>query len=249
MTTALGQAASTRGHNVPPRLVLFDIDGTLLLTDGAGRRAIHRALVEIFGATGPTDHWFDGKTDPQIVRELMRVVGHGDDHIDARMTALFDLYVARLREELRDPNHTARALRGVPALLDALAARADMILGLLTGNLELGARAKLEAVGIDPLVFRVGAYGSDHELRPELPAIAQRRAQELLGVNVPGESVVVIGDTPADVECGRGIGARAIGVATGRYTVDVLAAHGAAAVFEDLADTDAVMRAIIGGCR
>src|SRR5947208_2063969 len=83
-------------------------------------------------------------------------------------------------------------------------------LGLLTGNLVDGARAKLEAVGIDPAIFRVGAYGTDHELRPRLPEIAQRRARDLLGVEVPGSNVVIIGDTPADVECGRGIGARAI---------------------------------------
>ena len=132
------------------RLVLFDIDGTLLLTDGAGRRAIHRALIHVFGETGPADHRFDGKTDPQIVRELMRVVGHGDAHIDTRMQALLDLYVTHLREELCDPAYTPYALPGVHALLDALVARDDIVLGLLTGNLVAGARAKLEAVGIDP---------------------------------------------------------------------------------------------------
>lgn len=227
------------------RLVLFDIDGTLLWTDGAGRRAIHRALLEVFGATGPAEHRFDGKTDPQIVRELMRIVGHGDEHIDARMGELLERYVVVLREELRDPAHDARQMPGVPALLDTLESRSDVILGLLTGNMAEGARAKLEAVGIDPARFVVGAFGSDHERRPELPAIALRRTIEHLGVDLPGRSVVVIGDTPADVECGRGIGARAIGVATGRYPSDVLAAHGAAAVFEDLSDTEAVVRAIV----
>jgi len=227
------------------RLVLFDIDGTLLLTDGAGRRAISRALIEIFGDTGPADHRFDGKTDPQIVRELMRVVGHEDDHIDARMLELFERYVVCLREELRDPEHQATPLPGVTKLLAALSKRDDVALGLLTGNLAEGARAKLEAVGIDPNMFVVGAYGSDHELRPQLPAIAQRRAREALGIDVRGSDVVVIGDTPADVECGRGIRARAIGVATGHYSADVLAAHGAAAVFPDLLDTEAVVRAIL----
>jgi len=228
------------------RLVLFDIDGTLLLTDGAGRRAIHRALLEIFGATGPEDHRFDGKTDPQIVRELMRAVGHADEHIDSRMRELFGLYVTCLREELRDPEHRAAPLPGVIALLDKLAERDDVALGLLTGNLVDGSRAKLEAVGIDPDIFVLGAYGSDHEHRPELPAIAQRRAREVLGIDIPGRDVVVIGDTPADVECGRDIGARAIGVATGRYSPDVLAAHGAAAVFSDLSNTEAVLQAILG---
>jgi phosphoglycolate phosphatase len=227
------------------RLVLFDIDGTLLLSDGAGRRAISRALIEIFGDAGPADHRFDGKTDPQIVRELMRVVGHEDPHIDERMEALFARYVVCLREELRDPTHRAYALPGVPQLLHALAQRDDVTLGLLTGNLVEGARAKLQAVGIDPDLFLVGAYGTDHELRPRLPEIAQRRAREQLGLDVPGAQIVIIGDTPADVECGRGIGARAIGVATGHYSTDELTAHGAVAAFESLVDTDAVIRAIL----
>jgi phosphoglycolate phosphatase len=227
------------------RLVLFDIDGTLLLSDGAGRRAIHRALIEIFGDTGPADHRFDGKTDPQIVRELMRVVGHDDSAIDSNLDDLFARYVVCLREELRDPMHRAMSLPGVKTLLAVLSRRDDVTLGLLTGNLADGARAKLEAVGIDPSMFAVGAYGSDHEHRPELPAIAQRRALEQLGLEIPGSNVVVIGDTPADVECGRDIGARAIGVGTGRYPVDVLLAHGAVAAFHDLSDTDAVVRAIL----
>ena len=227
------------------RLVLFDIDGTLLWTDGAGRRAIHRALIEVFGETGAQNHRFDGKTDPQIVRELMRDVGHDDAHIDARLQGLFIRYVQCLREELRDPAHPSKPLPGVTDLLDALSRRSDVTLGLLTGNLVDGARAKLEAVGIDPDIFVVGAYGSDHELRPELPAIAQRRARARLGVDIAGRDIVVIGDTPADLQCGRDIGVRAIGVATGRYTTDDLAAQGAVAVFADLSDTDAVVRAIL----
>jgi phosphoglycolate phosphatase len=227
------------------RLVLFDIDGTLLWSDGAGRRAIHRALIEVFGETGPEDHRFDGKTDPQIVRELMRGAGHEDTLIDERMDPLFARYVTCLREELQDPAHQAVTLPGVLELLDKLAARDDVTLGLLTGNLVEGARAKLEAVGIDPQMFAVGAYGTDHELRPELPAIAQRRAREMLGLDVHGSQIVIIGDTPADVQCGRAIGARAIGVATGRYSTDELAAHGAVAVFTDLKQTDAVIDAIL----
>lgn len=243
----MSSAAARASDPIPraPRLVLFDIDGTLLWSDGAGRRAIHRALIEVFGATGPEDHRFDGKTDPQIVRELMRVVGHDDAQIDSRMQDLFDRYVVWLREELRDPTHRATSLPGVTVLLDVLSRRDDVTLGLLTGNLVDGARAKLEAVGIDPSMFVIGAYGSDHELRPELPAIAQRRAREELGLDIPGPNVIVIGDTPADIECGRDIGARAIGVATGRYSVDVLLAHGAVAAFTDLTDTDAVLTAIL----
>lgn len=228
------------------KLVLFDIDGTLLRSDGAGRRAINRALQETYGAVGPQSYRFDGKTDPQIVRELMRMEGHEDHHIDARMQALFDRYLSYLRDELRDPAHPPRALPGVHELLDALEAHNAVILGLLTGNLREGARAKLEAVGIDFDRFRVGAYGSDHEHRPELPAIARTRTREDLGIDISGASMVVIGDTPADLSCGTSIGARAIGVATGSYTVaDLLDHEPRATVFPDLSQTDAVIRAIL----
>jgi phosphoglycolate phosphatase-like HAD superfamily hydrolase len=228
------------------KLVLFDIDGTLLLSDGAGRRAIHRALMEVFGSTGPLDYFFDGKTDPQIVRELMRLAGHGDERIDAGMRYLLDRYLECLREELAAKGHRPYTLPGVPELLDALESKTNVVLGLLTGNLEPGAKAKIEAVGLDYNRFRVGAYGSDHELRPELPAIARARAREQLGVDFNGNAIVVIGDTPADLTCGRSLGAAAIGVATGRYTVPELRRHNPLAVFENLADTDAVVRVILG---
>ena len=227
------------------KLVLFDIDGTILLTDGAGKRAIHRALIDVFGGTGPEDHRFDGKTDPQIVRELMRIEGHGDEHIDAHMSPLLDRYVEYLGEELRVGSSSVRVMPGVCELLDVLDAREDVVMGLLTGNLEAGARAKLSSAGIDHTRFRVGAYGSDHETRGELPAVAQRRARDELGIDVDGRDVIVIGDTPADIQCGRGIGARAIAVATGHYSTDELWAHGPAAVFEDLSPTHDVVRVIV----
>src|SRR6185437_6675669 len=227
------------------KLVLFDIDGTILLTDGAGRRAIQRALREIFGSAGPDQHRFDGKTDPQIVREMMRLDGHADAHIDERMPRLLERYVECLNDELAAHPAGVRLMAGIRPLLDALEHRNDVILGLLTGNLAGGARAKLRAAGIDPHRFRVGAYGSDHELRGELPAVAQRRARVECGVDIAGCDVIVIGDTPADIACGRAIGARAIGVATGHYGVDELSRHGAVAVFADLSDTAAVLRAIL----
>jgi phosphoglycolate phosphatase-like HAD superfamily hydrolase len=227
------------------KLVLFDIDGTILLTDGAGKRAIHRALIDVYGGTGPHDHRFDGKTDPQIVRELMRLDGHEDDHIDAGMTRLLDTYVGYLDEELRAGAAGVEVMPGIPALLDALDAHDDVVLGLLTGNLEAGARAKLLAANVDVSRFRVGAYGSDHETRGELPGVAQRRARTELGIDIVGRDVVVIGDTPADLQCGNGIGASAIGVATGHYSVDDLRKYPALAVFEDLSDTDEVVQTIL----
>jgi phosphoglycolate phosphatase-like HAD superfamily hydrolase len=227
------------------RLVLFDIDGTILWTDGAGRRAVFQALEEHFGKSGPGEHRFDGKTDPQIVRELMRHAGVSDADIDARLDEVLDRYLDLLRDELASVDHGQHIFPGVRELLDTLEARGDVVLGLLTGNIHHGARAKLAAVGIDPDRFVVGAFGSDHHDRPELPEIARRRAQRALGPPGAGHERGVIGGTPADVACGVSIGARAIGVATGRYSVDELRTCGAAAVFPDLTDTAAVVRAIL----
>jgi phosphoglycolate phosphatase len=226
------------------KVVLFDIDGTMLWTDGAGRRAVYRALEEVFGAPLTDGHEFDGKTDPQIVRDLMRLEGFDDATINERLPRVLMRYVERLRDELQSPEHPPRVLPGVPQLLDALDGAPGIVLGLLTGNIAEGADAKLRAVKIDPSRFKVAAYGSDHELRPELPAIAHRRANETLGLSLLGNAVVVIGDTPADVQCGRALGARAIGVATGRFSTAQLNEHDPAAVFEDLSDTDSVLATI-----
>jgi phosphoglycolate phosphatase-like HAD superfamily hydrolase len=228
------------------RVVLFDIDGTILWTDGAGRRAVYSALKDVFGAPVPEGHEFDGKTDPQIVRELMQLAGVTQGDIDVRLEHALERYVQRLHTELGALESHDHVLPGIRELLDALESREDVLLGLLTGNVLPGAVAKLTAVGIDASRFRVGAFGSDHAHRPELPAIARERAEALLGRQIPGSDVVVIGDTPADMGCGRGIGARAIGVATGRYSVEDLRACGAAAVFGDLSGTDDVVRAIMG---
>lgn len=226
------------------RVVLFDIDGTLLLSHGAGRAAMEAALAACFGTPGPSGYRYDGKTDRLIVRETMRHAGFDDAAIDARMDAVLEGYLANLEEAIAARRERAWALPGVHALLDAVEAADDLLLGLLTGNVVPGARVKLEAVGIAFDRFRVGAFGSDHEHRPELPAIAQRRASAFLGHPVPGDRIVIIGDTPADVQCGVGIGARAIAVATGGFGVEELASHGPAATFADLGDTTRVLEAI-----
>ena len=225
------------------RVVLFDIDGTLLSTQGAGKRAMESALAAHFGTTGPAEYHYGGKTDRQIVRDLMRGSGFADDEIDARMPALLADYLDGLRVELTGANGVD-VHPGVTDLLDALEQRTDVLVGLLTGNIEHGAHAKLTAGGLPPRRFRVGAFGSDHERRDALPAIAQSRAAALLGRAVAGERLVIIGDTPLDIECGRGVRARALAVATGSYSVESLAAHAPAAVFESLADTERVMDSI-----
>jgi len=227
------------------RLVLFDIDGTLLNSGGMGRAAMQRALGLVFGSPGNPSYRYDGKTDKQIVRDVMRLEGHTDEHIDARMEKLIELYLDGLREGAKSGKFNVRPLEGVVPLLDALGERKDVVLGLLTGNVEPGARIKLTAAGIDPNRFRVNAFGSDHEHRPELPAIARRRAGETLGLDIAGDRLVVIGDTPADIECGRSLGARAIGVASGHYTVEQLQSHKPYAVFPSLKNTQHVLEAIL----
>ena len=231
------------------KLVLFDIDGTILWTDGAGRRAIGRALVDEMGTTGPIERYrFDGKTDPQIVRELLSLAGHPAATADDRVAAVCRRYLELLEGELARPTQRTRVLAGVPELLGGLEeheAEGRALVGLLTGNLEGGAALKLKSAGLDPRRFAVGAYGSDSPQRPELPAIAARRAAERTGRDIPGRDVVIIGDTPDDVACGEPIGARVVAVATGFYDVAALRAAGAARVFADLRDTAAVLDAIL----
>ena len=227
------------------KLVLFDIDGTLLSSEGMGRASMQHALDEVFGSPGDPAYRYDGKTDRQIVREVMRLEGHSDEHIDSRMERLMELYLDGLRAGAKSGKFNVKPLAGVPEILNALEARDDVVLGLLTGNIAPGARIKLSAAGIDPDRFRVNAFGSDHENRPELPGIAQRRASEVLGLSVAGDRVVVIGDTPADIECGRALGARSIGVASGHYTVEQLMAHHPYAALPSLVDTQQALEAIM----
>lgn len=227
------------------KVVLFDIDGTLLRTDGAGRRAMEHALRTVFGVGGDPTYRYDGKTDRQITREQMRAAGFDDAEIDRRMADVLDTYVTQLTDELTARPEQAQLCAGIPPLLDRLRTVPDVTLGLLTGNIEQGARQKLRAVNVAWEQFVVNAFGSDHEHRPELPAVAQRRARALLGRDIPGHRMVIIGDTPADIHCGRALNVRAIGVATGRYSVSDLSAHDPAAVFATLEATDAVVEAIL----
>jgi phosphoglycolate phosphatase len=228
------------------RLVLFDIDGTILLTAGAGRRAIVAALSEEVERTAAFDQVrFDGKTDPQIVAELLEAAGAAEPGEPGRVSEVCRRYVGHLARELERPTTRTTLMPGVPALLDRLEADPDVILGLLTGNVAEGAALKLRSGGLDPSRFRIGAYGSDAACRADLPPIAARRAAAILGRAPAGDEVVIIGDTPADIHCGAGIAARAIAVATGGYSVADLAACGPYAVFEDLSETERVLEAIL----
>ena len=223
--------------------VLFDIDGTLLLTDGAGRTAIGVALEAVYGTSGSLGSYsFHGKTDPQIVIELMCGAGLPEAEVRARMPEVWPLYLRRLKRELavRRTENRIRLLPGIVGLLEALREHEDVLLGLLTGNIEEGARLKLEAAGLEAL-FEVGAYGSDAEIRSEIARLAVERSGRVDGAS----PVVVVGDTPADVRCAQDVDAFAVAVATGRHGVEELIAAGADAVFEDFSQTDTVMACLL----
>jgi phosphoglycolate phosphatase len=228
------------------RIALFDIDGTILHAHGAGSRAMERALIASTGKGNADGQFFAGKTDPQIVREAMRHHGFSDADVDARMPDVLAHYLGGLDDELNTSHHERiRPLPGIFELLDACEAHVSVVLGLLTGNLAVGAERKLRAIGLEPSRFVVSAFGSDHESRPALASIARDRAASHLGRDVRGEQCVVLGDTPADVHCGKAIGARTIAVATGGYTADQLRETRPDAVFADFQDTQAVMAAIL----
>lgn len=224
-------------------LILFDIDGTLLNSGGCGRAATRRALDEVFGAIGAVDTLaFAGKTDWQIIIESLAGMGIARADIDARL----DTYNAAVTRHLSAliGSFPVRACPGAHALIAALKARGDVLLGLVTGNMRGLIPVKLRAAGFDPDDFRVGAYGSDGWQRPMLPPLALARAEALAGQPFAPERVVIIGDTPGDVACAQSIRARTLAVATGPFTAAELRACGPTYVFESLAETGAVLDAL-----
>lgn len=226
-------------------LVLFDIDGTLLWPDGAGRAAMQAALEQVYGTAGPIDAYrFGGRTDRQIVRDLMLEAGLAPEIIWARFDAFAQALADETRARLSNGRHHVRACTGGPELVAALDARHDVLPGLLTGNLETTARLKLAAAGYDPTLFRVGAFGGESTERSELAALAVHRAREQWAP-FEGPRIVVVGDTPADIRCGEALGVRTIGVLTGWNSRAELEDAGADVIFDDLSDTAAVLTAML----
>jgi phosphoglycolate phosphatase len=228
-------AAEGTASGAPPpgALVLFDIDGTLLTAGEAPRRALEEALVAVYGIPGPTAiHDFSGKTDPQIVLELLELAGFARPEIESRLAQALGAYVSRLAPHLRSDS-AARLLPGIAELLPRLAREPRGALGLLTGNVLGGARVKLSHFGLWDY-FAFGAFGSDHVERNCLPAVAVARAEERWGIHFAPERIFVVGDTPRDIEAGRAIGAVTVAVDTGR-TTGRLAPHRPDHLFPDLA--------------
>jgi phosphoglycolate phosphatase len=221
------------------RIVLFDIDGTLLLTGGAGRRAFLAAAEDVLEK--PVDDSkvaFAGQTDQAIMKSLLAQNGF-PDHDPALSDTVFARYLVHLDGEIE--RGAFRLCPGIRELLDAMERDGEFLTGLLTGNIELAAHRKLSHVGIDS-AFKFGAFGSDHIERDCLVPIARARAGRVAGCAAADAPVVVIGDTPLDVQCARAGGARAFAVATGLYDRDGLAACKPDVLCDDLSDTPGVIR-------
>lgn len=224
------------------RLLLFDIDGTLI-RGGPAKSAFGHALKHTFGTAGLIDDYnFAGKTDPQIVRELLVPEGFAASEISAGLPLFWRCYVRELAFRL--PSDPTRLLPGVEELVLALSERSDVRLCLVTGNIRGGARLKLAGTGLFKY-FRVAAFGSDHEDRNKLPAFVFRRARSRWGRSFDGGDAVVIGDTPRDVACGRAAGAATVAVATGRYSEEELRAAGARSVLPGFDDVERALSVLV----
>jgi phosphoglycolate phosphatase-like HAD superfamily hydrolase len=219
-------------------VLLFDIDGTLVLTGGAGQRAMARAFEDLFAiADGFKDISTAGRTDTWILSSAAEA--HGI--LSSDLSGFHDAYLAHLERELEPANPQKRIMPGVRQLLDRLAARDDVYLALVTGNYQKAARVKLEHFDLWRY-FPCGAFADDAQDRNSLVPKALERVRTCGGPEVPPAGVIVIGDTPHDVACARAVGARAVGVASGPFSVDQLRESGADTVFEDLSDMEAFLR-------
>jgi phosphoglycolate phosphatase len=211
-------------------LYLFDIDGTLVDTGGAGIRALEEASVEVFGGAGP-DLDLAGATDLGVVATIHAHFGR--ELTPELAQAYFEVYLRRLEWNLSHGGFPGRVIEGVPECLSALSSRPGVTLGLLTGNTAGGAALKMKHFGLDPY-FGFGAYGCDHADRNLLGPIALQRAAAHAGRTFTAGETWVIGDTPKDIACAHAAGARCLAVATGRFTERQLAAAGADKVVPSL---------------
>ncbi len=227
------------------RLILLDIDGTLLLPDGSGRAGLKAALQRVYGIAGAIESYhFGGYTDRRTVYRLLSEAGVDDTTIWRHFDEIEAVMVEEMTPLLERGDHDIRPLAGGPELVAALAARDDVLLGLVTGNFRETAMLKLRFAGYDSTAFELGAFGGESEHRHDLPPLAVNRAQALTGKDYHGHRVVIVGDTPLDIACGRPIAARSVAVATGWTDYDDLLAHHPDALLHDISDLARTLAAI-----
>ena len=216
-----------------PTVLLWDIDGTLISTAGVGRRAIVATFERRFGRGDVLQFPFDGMTDPVILRQGLEGLGFSAEQTERELAPTLAEYLTVLEDFCaKATGFSVHA--GVAEALSLVGGRPQVAVGLGTGNVEAGARLKLERVGLNPH-FSFGGYGSDHGDRARLLAVGAERGAARLGLPRGDCRVVVIGDTPKDIAAARAIGAECVAVATGSFKVDALLAHGATHAFENLA--------------
>jgi phosphoglycolate phosphatase-like HAD superfamily hydrolase len=221
-------------------LLLFDIDGTLLLSGGAGTRAMDRGFHYLYGIQeAARGHDFSGMTDPVILKDLFFHF-HREACTPEEMNTMIEAYLRFLEHEL-EASSGFHILPGVVELLDQLSLREDVRLGLATGNLEKGARMKLERAGLLSY-FCFGAYGSDTEERPRIVSLAIERGKRLPGSSKGNHVAFVIGDTPLDIQAGKGAGALTVAVATGTKSLEELRRHGPTHLFPDFRQPEDFLR-------
>ena len=222
------------------KFILFDIDGTIMDSGGAGTKAMDSAFMELFSVRDAFQSIsMAGKTDMQILREGCEL--HSIDHSNGVVPQFYRIYARNLKENMKTAGGHVKP--GIREVLRKLQAREAVILGLLTGNIEEGARIKLDCFGLNSY-FKVGAFGNDDEDRDRLLPIAVDKLYKQSSLQVSFRDCVVVGDTPRDVSCAKPYGAFSVAVATGPYSAGALRDAGADVVFKDLSDTAAFMSVI-----
>jgi phosphoglycolate phosphatase-like HAD superfamily hydrolase len=230
-------------HNGLTRLVLWDVDHTLIETRGVGRELFGEAFRSATGEKMAVMAEMAGRTEPTIVRETLQL--HGLDPTADVLETFFDALALGYEENVAALTSRGRVLPGAREALASLAARDDVVTSVLTGNLRRVAVTKLAAFELDQLVdFDAGAYGSDDADRANLVRVARERVSAKYGVEVAAHATTVVGDTPNDIVAGLRAGAHVVGVASGKNSADELADAGAEVVLPDLGDLDEVLRSL-----
>jgi phosphoglycolate phosphatase len=225
------------------RIILFDIDGTLIraVRRPEYRNAMREILIEVFGTFGRIGEVdFAGRTDLAIYRAALEPAGVPFETIRERLPVV-EAAMVNLLERMAATGAVYSLCPGIQELLDAISQDRRFVPSLLTGNVERLAEAKLKVAGIGHYFRGRGAFGSDAEDRDHLPAIAAERVASHFGLTIPPERFIIVGDTPRDISCARHFGARVLAVASGQHTADQLRAHNPDVVFDDLTDTTAVV--------